>query len=200
MSVLSRRRRSAQAQHTIAQKRDAVFAFLNHPNLSQLTDREISRRTRVSQPFVSKLRKAVISQGDYKAAQGLITAIHAANKGHFEAISESPGLSSHGWATAELGEQRRFVDGIGLRALYDAAPLDHRDAFFASLIAQLPRTERPAHLPTNVEMYLNRIDGRRSPDNTPDIPPCLQRKPANIPASPTSAPQELTAEEELAHA
>jgi hypothetical protein len=124
----------------------------------------------VSQPFVSKLRKAVISHG----GPGLITATHAANSGHLEAIFESPSLSSYNWATAEPGERRRFVDGVGLRALYDAAPPDHRDAFFASLIAQLPQTERPAHLPTNVEMYLNRIEGRASGDEL-DIPPYLRR-------------------------
>src|SRR6516225_5105244 len=37
------------------------LGFLKDPNLSLLRDREISRRTRVSQPLVSKLRKAVIS-------------------------------------------------------------------------------------------------------------------------------------------
>jgi hypothetical protein len=138
MSVLNRHQRSAQHRRTIAQKREAVLAFLNHANLSQLSDREISRRTRVSQPFVSKLRKAVISHGGQIAGPGLITATHAANSGHLEAIFESPSLSSYNWATAEPGERRRFVDGVGLRALYDAAPPDHRDAFFASLIAQLP--------------------------------------------------------------
>jgi hypothetical protein len=176
MSATKREQRPARNGRTNAQKRQAVLAFLNHPNLSLLPDREISRRTRISQPFVSKLRKAVISQGGHTAGPGLITATHAANNGHLEAISESPALSSYSWATAEPGEQRQFVDGVGLRALYEAAPPDHRDAFFASLIAQLPRTERPAHLLTNVAMYLNRIEGR-SPSDTPDIPPYLRRKP-----------------------
>ena len=44
-------------------------------------------------------------------------------------------------ATAEPSEQSKFVDGVGPRQLYDAAPQDHRDAFFASLIWPAPGSE-----------------------------------------------------------
>jgi hypothetical protein len=174
MSVSSRNRRASQDRRTIAQKREAVLSFLNDPNLSPLSDREISRRTRVSQPFVSMLRKFVISQGGHISGSGPITAPHGPDNGHPEAVFESPTLSSYSWATAEPGVQRRFVDGVGLRALYDAAPPDHRDAFIASLLAQLPRIERPRHLPPNIEMYLNRIEGGACGDGL-DIPLHLRR-------------------------
>jgi hypothetical protein len=152
---------------TNAQKREAALAFLNHPDLTLLPDREISRRTKVSQPLVSKLRKAVISQGGLIAAPGVITAAHAACGDHLEAISESPALCSYSWTTAAPEEQRRFVDGVGLRTLFDAAPRDHRNAFTAWLAADLQRTERPS-VPTD------RIEGPASGKEL-DIPPCLRR-------------------------
>jgi hypothetical protein len=60
-SMTGRRKTAPRGRRSDAQKREAVLVFLQHPNLCQLSDREISRRTRVSQPFVSKLRKTVIS-------------------------------------------------------------------------------------------------------------------------------------------
>jgi hypothetical protein len=170
MIASERNQRAARNGRTNAQKREAVLAFLNDPNLCQLSDREISRRTRVSQPYVSKLRKAVISQGGLIAAPGVITAAHGADGGYLEAITESPALRSYGWTIAEPEEQRRFVDGVGLRALFNAAPQDHRDAFIAWLVADLQRTERPSSLQTE------RIGGRASGHEL-DIPPNLRRGP-----------------------
>jgi hypothetical protein len=115
------------------------------------------------------------SQGRYQpgraiAAPGVITAAHGADGGYLEAITESPALSSYGWTIAEPEEQRRFVDGVGLRALFNAAPQDHRDAFIAWLVADLQRTERPSSLQTE------RIGGRASGHEL-DIPPNLRRGP-----------------------
>jgi hypothetical protein len=74
---------------------------------------------------------------------------------------------------AKRNEQSRFVDGVGLRALFDAAPQDHRDAFTAWLVADLQRTERPSSVPTD------RIEGRASGDSL-DIPPQLRRTKSEV--------------------
>ena len=58
--------------------------------------------------------------------------------------------------TAKARDKRQFVEGIGLRQLYDAASPDHRDAFVARLLAELAPDERPERLPANIEMYLSR--------------------------------------------
>jgi hypothetical protein len=160
-------------RRTNAQKHDAVLAFLNDPNLCQLSDRDISRRTRVSQPFVSKLR-AVIRAESPNAGPGLITRTGGSETDRDEAIFDEPALNSRSWLTATPRDQARFVDGVGLRALYDRAPQDHRDAFLASLLGEVPPARRPANLPANVGMYLERIEGRSSDDGL-DIPPSLRR-------------------------
>ena len=174
MSASKRNQRSARNGRTNVQKREAVLAFPNDPNLSRLTDREISRRAKVSQPFVSTLRKFVISQGRSTCGAGLITRPNGSDGAHPEAAFEPSTLRSYDWATAKREEQRRFVDDVGLLALFDAAPQDHRDALVARLLAQLSPTEQPEHLPSNVEMYFDRIKGRASGDEL-DIPPCLRR-------------------------
>jgi hypothetical protein len=178
-SMISRQRFTGRDKRTNLQKQRAVLSFLNHPNLSQLSDREISRRTRVSQPFVSKLRKFVISQGGPTSGLGLITPPHGTDSGHPNAVFDSSTLTSHNWATARHDEQRRFVDAVGLRALCNAAPSDHRDVFVASLLAQISPSERPAHLPTNVEMYLQRIESQSSGGNI-DVPAFLRRKSGSV--------------------
>jgi hypothetical protein len=159
MSASKRNQRAARNGRTNAQKREGVLAFLDDSNLSRLSDREISRRAKVSQPFVSRYRKFVISQGRSTSS----------DSGHPEAVFEPSTLSSYDWATAKRDEQCRFVDGVGLRALFDAAPQDQRDAFTAWLIADLQRTERPSSVPTE------RIGGRASGDEL-DIPPNLRRE------------------------
>jgi hypothetical protein len=174
MTMVGRRRRVGRDERTYAQKREAVLAFLNHPNLSLLSDRDISRRTKVSQPFVSKLRKAVISQESGIPGTGVITRADDIGVGRAEAIFDGSALSSYAWVTADPHDQRRFVDAVGLQLLYEASNPDHRDAFLARLLAQLSPTERPEHLPTNIEMYLDRIEGQAS-DNALDIPPQLRR-------------------------
>jgi hypothetical protein len=174
MSASKRNQRAARNGRTNAQKREAVLTILSDPNLSGLSDREISRRTGVSQPFVSKLRNFVISEGRSTPGSGLITASYGSDNGHSEAVFKPSTLSSYDWATAKRDEQRRFVDGVGLQALFDAAPQGHRDAFLARLLAQLSSTERPEHLPSNIEMYLGRIEGRASGDGL-DIPPQFRR-------------------------
>jgi hypothetical protein len=176
MSLRKRDQRAARNGRTNAQKREAVLAFLDHPNLSQLSDREISRRSRVSQPFVSALRKAVKSG---IPAAGLITRADGTGAGPDEAIFYGSALSSHAWVTAAPHEQRRFVDAAGLRTLYEAASPDHRDAFLARLLAQLSPTERPEHLPSNLEMYLDRIKGGASGDGL-DVPPELRRSKSEV--------------------
>jgi hypothetical protein len=174
MTMVGRRRRVERDERSYGQKREAVLAFLNHPNLSLLSDRDISRRTKVSQPFVSKLRKAVINPRRGTTATGLITRTDDTGIGPPEAIFDASALSSYAWVTADPRDQRRFVDAAGLCALYEAASPDHRDAFLARLLAQLSSTERPEHLPTNIEMYLDRSEGRAS-DDAPDIPSQLRR-------------------------
>jgi hypothetical protein len=117
---------------------------------------------------VSNLRKLVISEGGPSSGTGLITALNGSDSGHHEGAFESSTLSSHDWATAKRDEQRRFVGGVGLRALFNAAPQDHREAFTAWLVADLQRTDRPSSLPTD------RIEGPASGDDL-DIPTCLRR-------------------------
>jgi hypothetical protein len=174
MSASKRSQRAARNRRTNAQKREAVLGYLNHPNLSLLSDREISRRTKACQPFVSKLRKAVISQESGLPTTGLITRADGTDVGRAEAIFDDSALSSHVWVAADPHDQRRFVDAVSLRALYEAASPDHRDAFLARLLAQLSPTKRPEHLPSNIKMYLDRIKGRVSGDGL-DIPPQLRR-------------------------
>jgi hypothetical protein len=174
MTVINRRRRATRDTRTNVQKRDEVLTFLNDPNLSQLSDRDLSRRTRVSQPFVSKLRKRVIRAESPNGGPGLITRTGGPETGRDEAIFDAPALSSHSWQAATPRDQGRFVDGVGLRALYDCAPQDHRDAFLASLLAEIPPPRRPANLPGNVGMYVERIEGRPSDDGM-DIPPSFRR-------------------------
>jgi hypothetical protein len=178
MSATKRDQRAARNGRTNAQKWEAVLAFLNHPNLSLLSDREISRRTRVSQPFVSKLRKAVISPEGSIPGAGLITRADGTDVGHDEANFDGSPLNSYAWVTADPHEQRRFVDAAGLWALYEAASPDHRDAFVARLIAQLSPADRPQRLPPNIGMYLDRIEGRASGDS--DIPLHLRRSRSEV--------------------
>jgi hypothetical protein len=116
MSASKRNQRAARNGRTNAQKREAVLSFLHDPNLSRLSDREISRRAKVSQPFVSGLRKFVISQGRSTSGAGLITPPYGSNSGHPEAVFEPSTLSSYDWATAKRDERRRFVDGVGFAA------------------------------------------------------------------------------------
>jgi hypothetical protein len=174
MRATKRNQPAAQNGQTNAQKRQAVLAFLNHPTLSLLSDRDISRRTRVSQPIVSKLRKAIISQESGIPATSLITSADGTGVGRGEAIFDASALNSYAWVTAGPREQSRFVDAVGLQKLYEAAPPDHRDAFVARLLAQLSPADRPQRLPTNIEMYLDRIEPRPSGDSL-DIPPHRRR-------------------------
>ena len=162
MTATKRDPRAARNVRTNAQKREAALAFLNHPDLTLLPDREISRRTKVSQPLVSKLRKAVISLNTSIPGAGLIARADGTGDGHDETIFDGSALSSYAWVTADPHDQRRFVDAVGLQKLYEASTPDHRDAFLARLLAQLSPTERPEHLPSNIEMYLDRIKGRAS--------------------------------------
>jgi hypothetical protein len=158
-----RRRESAsRGRRSDAQKREAVLVFLKHPNLCQLSDREISRRTRVSQPFVSKLRKAVISKTGLIAGQSLITRTGRPDQDRDEAVFDRSEINSFAWAMADAPDRRRFVDGVGLRELYDAGSPDHRDAFVARLLADLPQNKRPESLPSNVVMYLERLERHSS--------------------------------------
>jgi hypothetical protein len=175
MSVRKKNQRAARNGRTTSQKREAVMGFLIHPNLSLLSDREISRRTKTSQPFVSKLRRSVINQESTFAAAGLITRADDTGVGRAEAIFDALALNSFAWVTADPNDQRRFVDAAGLRALYEAASPDHRDAFLARLLAQLSPTDRPEHLPSNMEMYLDRVKGRAAGDGL-DIPPQRRTK------------------------
>jgi hypothetical protein len=178
MSVGERDQRAAKGR-TNAQKHEAVLGFLKDPNLSLLPDREISRRTRVSQPLVSKLRKAVISLNTSIPGAGLIARADGTGDGHDETIFDGSALSSYAWVTADPHDQRRFVDAVGLQKLYEASTPDHRDAFLARLLAQLSPTERPEHLPSNIEMYLDRIKGRASGDGL-DIPAQLRRTKSEV--------------------
>jgi hypothetical protein len=165
-----------QDRRSDAQKRESVLAFLNDPNLCRLSDREISRRTRVSQPFVSKLRKAVISERGPVAGEGLITRTARSDEDRDGGVFDRSGLNSSAWAMTNACNQRRFVDGVGLRELYDAASPDHRDAFVARLLAELPQNDRPERLPPNVEMYLDRRERQSSSDNGLDLPGFLRRR------------------------
>jgi hypothetical protein len=173
-SMTGRRKSAPRGRRSDAQKHEAVLVFLKHPNLCQLSDREISRRTRVSQPFVSKLRKTVIS-AESTAPLGLITRTHGPTASGMEGILDPPALDPYAWVTANARHQRQFVDAVGLRALYNAAPPDHRDAFVAWLLTQLPENDRPDHLPSNVHMYLSLTEGRSS-DEGLGIPDFLRRK------------------------
>jgi hypothetical protein len=161
-SMTGRRKTAQRGRRSDAQKREAILVFLKHPNLCQLSDREISRRTRVSQPFVSKLRKTVISPESSTARTGLITRTEGATDGDFEAIFDPPALDSYAWVTAKPRDRRQFVDGIGLRELCNSASPDHRDAFIARLLAELPQNCRPERLPPNIEMYLDRLERHSS--------------------------------------
>jgi hypothetical protein len=120
-----------------------------------------------------------MSQGRSTSEAGLITPPCGSDSGPSEAVFEPSTLSSYDWATAKCDEQCRFVDGVGLPALFDAAPQAHRDAFVARLLAQLSLTERPEHLPSNIEMYLGRIEGRASGDGL-DIPPQFRRSKSEV--------------------
>jgi hypothetical protein len=172
MSARKTHQRNARNGRTNAQKREAVLAFLNHPTLSLLSDREVSRRTRVSQPFVSTLRKMVISQGG-SSGSDVMTRSDAPTPGSAAIISDLP-LNSLAWSDAEPIAQQKFVDGVGLRSLYEAARPDQRDALLAWLLAQLRPGDRPEQLPPNVMMYLRRFEGGPSGDGL-DIPPHLRR-------------------------
>jgi hypothetical protein len=171
--VSGQRKSAQQGRRSGAQKRESVLGYLNDPNLFRLSDREISRRTRVSQPFVSKLRKVVISAKSPNADPGLITRTDGSEADHEGAFFDAAALNSHFWVTASPRDRCRFVDGVGLRALYDCAPQDHRDAFLAALLAEIPPPRRPASLPGSVGMYLERIEGKSSHDGM-DIPRSLR--------------------------
>jgi hypothetical protein len=175
-STTGRRKTPPRGRRSDAQKREAVLVFLQHPNLCQLSDREISRRTRVSQPFVSKLRKTVISAESPTARTGLITCSEGPTAGDAEAVFDPPALDPYAWMTAKPRDQRQVVDGIGLQELCNAASPDHRDAFVARLLAELPQNDRPERLPPNVEMYLDRLERQSSSDDGLDLPGFLRRR------------------------
>jgi hypothetical protein len=118
--------------------------------------------------------------------------------------STSAPLGSYVWTMVEPSEQRKFVDGVGLRQLYNAASPDHRDAFVAWLLAGLPQSSRPERLQPNVEMYLDRFERQSSSEDGLDIPgfPCrrsaYQRSPENAhPADPAPTEEMLILAEQL---
>jgi hypothetical protein len=102
----------------------------------------------------------------------------APTPGSAATISDLP-LNSLAWSDADPAVRQKFVDGVGLRSLYEAACPDHRDALLAWLLAQLRPTDRPEQLPPNVKMYLNRFEAQSSGDSL-DIPPQLRRTKSEV--------------------
>jgi hypothetical protein len=124
---------------------DQLFALLTDQANASLSNRELARRCNVNHDFVAGFRAALkrLPAPEALSAAGTVAATPAAalaakalpssgtrsTTGHTVPF-EAPVLNSLDcWALATDEDRRRFVDAVGLRHLYDAAPEDHRRAF-----------------------------------------------------------------------
>ena len=175
---------------TSAAKRKAVRAYLDDPELARLSNREIARRCGTSHVFVGKLRsgsrgavtRAVTTsrgqEGPVGGGNGPVEAAAAAPRVFPRRTKafEPPALNSLDcWVLATPEERTKFVDAVGLNALYATAPEDHRAAFLARRWCELehkPEVEPPPEM----QVYVAQI-GLTLPGEVPDVPDFLRRYP-----------------------
>jgi hypothetical protein len=160
-----------------------LFDLLADPANAKRSAREITRQTGLDHRYIAGFRAALVARGAVQgvgptadgpsAGEGRGTtpeppqqARYAASSGtksspgHTAAMEPAALNSWDCWALATDEERRRFVDAVGLRHLYAAAPEDHRQAFIQrvlSEIAPLPAEVTEAQPPAAPAADLDRI-------------------------------------------
>jgi hypothetical protein len=194
-SMTGRRKTAPRGRRSDAQKN--VKLYSHSSNIQIRANCRIGRLVRargsLSRSYPSFARPLSARRAP-TARTGLITRTEGPSAGGIEAIFDPPALDPYAWVTAKPRDERQFVDGIGLRQLYDAASPDHRGAFVARLLAELPQDDRPERLPPNIEMYLNRLEHQSPSDVCLDLPGFLRRR---SPDNPELAKERLALAKEL---